>query len=478
VQIFLGCALLLAAVLPCTAEEKRYETELQPYIEKLMRTQDIPGLAIAVVRDGRVVYTHGFGIKTVNPSVVPAVFPAGAALAGPVTDRTLFGMASVTKTFVATAVMQLVSQGKITLDAPVVHYLPEFLMADERYRVITVRELLDHTSGMPDRNGVEGHGWDHPQFDGAALGRFVTSLKSEKLLFVPGERFQYSNVGYDVLGALIEKVSGEEFAAYLKAHILKPLKMTQSTLLVTEADGRLLATGHETSDAEDPEAVKIYPFNRGQSPSGGLVSNVHDMALYAVAQMRENGLLPRTAYPTMWAPLSTTPVPKGPLSHYGLGWYVGTFEGERAVSHTGKDIGFMSDLMMLPEKHVAVVWMMNAGWGGAVLSISEAAMDIALGKPMHASDVRRDLPAVLAGDLGNGKSIDWVLKKYFELRKTKAENFNFEELRMELFGDYLLRGKKTSDAVEVYRVNAEQFPDSARAKEKLTAAQKALAEAK
>lgn len=255
-------AVMFSFAVQCGVAEQtpnRFERELQPYIEQFMQTQEIPGMAIAVVRDGRVLYAHGFGVKTLNPAVVPAVFPQGTHTAGPVTTRTLFHTASVTKTFVAAAVMQLVSQGKIKLDTPVVAYIPTFEMADPRYRSITVRQLLDHTSGMPDRTGIKGHGWDHPERDDQALHRFVATLKTEKLEFDPGSRFEYSNTGYEVLGDLIARVSGETFEAYISEHILAPLGMKDSSLLLKGIHSNLLATGHETDDAEDPMAMQIFP---------------------------------------------------------------------------------------------------------------------------------------------------------------------------------------------------------------------------
>ena len=132
----------------------RYQTTLQPLIEQILLRQQRPGLAIAVVEQNRVVYAHGFGVKRLGRED------------DPITTRSLFHMASITKPFVATSLMQLVEKGKIDLDAPVVRYLPYFRIADERYTTITVRQMVTHSSGMPD---VEDYEWDKPQYDDGSL---------------------------------------------------------------------------------------------------------------------------------------------------------------------------------------------------------------------------------------------------------------------------------------------------------------------
>lgn len=466
------CAL---ALFPASAKMSppgnRYRSELEPYIQKFVKTQEIPGLAIAVVQDGKVVYEHGFGIKTVNPKVVPTAFPAGTKTGGRVNRDTLFHLASVTKTFVAIAVMQLVESGRVRLDDPVIQYLPDFKLDDERYRAITVRQLLNHTSGLPDRNGINGHGWEHPETDDQALRRFVNSLSTEKLKFDPGTKYAYSNVGYEVLGELVSRVSGQTIEAYLQTRVLEPLGMRDSSMMFGDLKRSSLATGHATDDAENPFAFSIYPFNRAQTASGGMISCLKDMERYMIANLNKgelNGvrILSPETYRTMWKPDVKTGA-DGSLSDYGAGWYVGAFEGTSIVSHPGKDTGFLSYMALLPEKKIGVVWMMNGMWGNGVFSLSDAAMDIALGLPMRTGDVRRDLPAVLADDLEGGKNIEWAMRKYHDLKQRKASNFNFEENRLDLLGDYLVQRGRLKDAIEVYRVNAEAFPGSAHAKKKL-----------
>ena len=137
-----------------------------------------PGMAVAIVHEGREVYAEAFGVRNIE---------TGEAL----TTNLLFHWASVTKPFVATALVQLAEAGKVDLEAPVTEFLPYFALDDDRYREITIRQLLTHTSGMPD---VDNYEWDKPHYDEGAAERYVRSLADENLIAAPGERMKYSNM--------------------------------------------------------------------------------------------------------------------------------------------------------------------------------------------------------------------------------------------------------------------------------------------
>src|SRR5262249_8781154 len=162
------------------------------------------------------------------------------------------------KPFVATAVMQLVEQGKVDLDKPVADYLPYFRLKDDRYRSITVRQMLTHTSGMPD---VDNYHWDQPEYDDGALERYVRSLQDKELRWHPGSKYAYSNMAYEVLGDLVAKVSGTTFEDDVEANILKPLGMNSSTLLFKKADPAKLATGHTRTKDGTVTPVGQYPYH-------------------------------------------------------------------------------------------------------------------------------------------------------------------------------------------------------------------------
>ena len=371
--IVVGLALTSSAP-PATLRAQsadRYQATLRPWIEQLLQREHRPGLAIAVVEGNRVVYARGFGVKRLGTD-------------DPITSRSLFHMASITKTFVATSVMQLVEQGKIDLDAPVVRYLPYFRMADDRYRTITVRQMVTHSSGMPD---VEDYEWDKPQYDDGSLERYVRSLSDRRLRFAPGDKFQYSNMAFEILGDVIAKVSGQSFDDYVQDHILTPLRMKDSTLLVRRADAGLLTWGHEIDAADRPFPSRVFPYNRVHSPSSNLHSNVLDMARWAMANMNHGELegrriLQASTHELMWkrardlggpAPAPSTPSP------VGISWFLGEYRGTAMAGHSGGDTGYATDLAMLPEKKIAVVWMMNSDWRDS-RGLTPAALDVALGR--------------------------------------------------------------------------------------------------
>src|SRR5256884_1309099 len=196
----------------------RLSTELEPKIKEEVQQGRLPGFAIGVVKNGKLIYAKGFGVARLGGNT-------------PITSKSLFHMASVTKTFVATSVMQLVEKGKIDPDAPLIRYLPYFRLDDERYRNVTIRQLLSHTSGIPD---TVTYNWDRPEYDAGALERFVRSIADQKLVLAPGEKFAYSKTGYEILGDVIAKVSGASFEDYVQHNIFTPLGMKASTLHVRE----------------------------------------------------------------------------------------------------------------------------------------------------------------------------------------------------------------------------------------------------
>src|SRR5256884_8899316 len=320
----------------------RLSTELEPKIKAEIQQGHLPGFAIGVVRNGKLIFAKGFGVAKLGSNA-------------PITSRSLFHMASVTKAFVATAVMQWVDKGKIDLDAPLIHYLPYFRLNDERYRTITIRQMLSHTSGIPD---TVNYNWDKPEYDAGALERFVHSIADQKLVFAPGEKFAYSNTAYEILGDVIAKVSGESFEDYVQHNILTPLGMKDSTLLVREANPLLLTSPH-VMEKDTVVVSKIFPYNRAHAPSSTLYSSIEDMSRWAIANLNHGELdgkriLKRETLDAMWRPVVDALSMKE-----GISWFTTEKQGHRFVLHSGGDVGFESLVLLAPEDGVAVVAMSN-----------------------------------------------------------------------------------------------------------------------
>ncbi len=338
-------------------------------IERVFRRSDAPGLAVGVVRDRELIYARGFGVVNLETG-------------GEVTPRTLFHMASITKPFVATSVVQLLEQEKLFLDDRIVEHLPYFKMEDRRYDMLTIRQFLTHSSGMPD---VMDYRWDEPEYDEGALERYVRSLTDRALVSVPGERFTYSNMAFEVLGDLIAKVSGQSFDDYVREHILLPLGMNDSGILIRDVDPALLANGHVEEEGGKVRVSEHYAYNRAHGPSSCLYSNVVDMSRWAIANMNRGELdgrriLDASSYELLWTPAVEAGVSDGQPRYIGLSWFLSDYGGYQTVSHGGRDIGYTTNLVMVPDAGVAVIVLSNySGPDDAVSDVTRLALKLALG---------------------------------------------------------------------------------------------------
>jgi CubicO group peptidase (beta-lactamase class C family) len=455
----LGLALVFASCRRAEAPRaaaSAYEQKLQPLIEDFVRKQEIPGLAIAIVDDGRVVWEHGFGVQSLK---APA----------PVTPRSLWHMASITKPFVATAVMQLVEKGRMDLAAPITTYLPYFEMADPRAKLITVRQMLSHTSGMPD---VDDYEWDKPVYDDGALERFTRSVRDRELIFAPGERMQYSNMAYEILGDAVAKASGQTFEAYVHENILRPLGMSTSTLLVKEADPALMTWGHELDARGKPFASAVYPYNRMHTPSSNLHSNVRDMTRWAIANLNGGELdgariLEVATRDSMWTPIRdiASAGPDVRRQAIGLSWFLGKHRGHDIVSHGGGDTGYITDLVLVPEGRKAVAWMANADWISQP-PLTRAALDAVLGLTPEPIVSKRSAGRVLMATYRAG-GLEASLKQHAEFKASQSDLYELGEDELNTLGYFILGEKKIDEALRVFRMNVEGFPKSANARDSL-----------
>lgn len=297
----------------------------------------IPGVAVAVTRGRDVVHTAGYGHTADGDAV---------------TDHTVMAIASLSKSVTALAVMQLVDAGKVQLNAPARTYLPEFTMADDRAAAITVRQLLDQTSGMSDTT--------YHSFSGPALHtpqEAVASMRSARLAADPGSRYEYHNPNYQVAARLVEVVSGQPFDEYLRHHVFRPLGMADSSTGNTADDLPPSGRGHRMI-AGIPIALPEPPaFGNG---SGGVLSTAHDMAAWLITQNNQGR-----------GPDGTPIVSPGGIADmhrpaaagsYGLGWNIDkTTSGAPLIEHTGGLITITAYQALLPTRGYGIAVMANAG---------------------------------------------------------------------------------------------------------------------
>lgn len=384
------------------------ESKLEPLIEQVMESFGLAGLAIGIVKDGEFAYARGFGVRDVETKE-------------PITPRSLFHMASVSKPFVATAIMQLVEQGKIRLDAPVITYLPYFKLNDERADMITVQQMLSHVGGMPDAADYQ---WYQPEYDDGALERYVRGLAGEQLIAAPGEKFAYSNIAYEVLGDVIAKVSGRTFEAYMKESVLDPLGMVDSTFLRGDVAPALAMTPHFGAPLMViPEA---YPYNRAHAPSSTLHSNVIEMGNWALANLNRgefnsNRILQPGSYDLLWAEYAQE-MEDDQVESVGLGWFIRTHRGRRVIHHGGADPGFETTFAMLPDDGVAIVILANSNTA-PVGSLAEAALDVLLGFKPQAP---KPPVTALLGPVLAAEGPQAAIHLFNRLRSTRSDDFAFD----------------------------------------------------
>jgi CubicO group peptidase (beta-lactamase class C family)/predicted dienelactone hydrolase len=339
---------------PLVALDDAAVAKIESIVQKTMTDYPAPGFELCIVKDGQVAYSKGFGLADVADNRA-------------VTPQSLQIQASVSKPFVAMAVMQLAEQGMIDLDAPITTYLPYFTMADERYKEITVRMLLGHRSGMADTPAS----WTEP-LDPAVnpLEQAVRGLSKAELLFAPDEASSYSGYGYITLGAINAAVTGQPFESYMAEQWLAPLGMTNSTFIAEDVDPALRMTAHK-SDVDGKATPTEIACDGRNGSACNLWSNCEDMAKWAQLLLNKGEIdgarvLQPESIDAMWTPVSETgwlemmgPWYGSPIANYGLGWMLGETEGYRLAGHAGGVEGANSQILLAPDDGLAVITMDN-----------------------------------------------------------------------------------------------------------------------
>ncbi|TFG94433.1 MAG: hypothetical protein E4H13_14885, partial [Calditrichales bacterium] len=390
-----------------------------------------------VVKNGKILFSGGFGVKNINSKE-------------PVNESTIFHMASVSKPYVATAIMQLVEAGKVELDKPVITYLPYFRLDELRYKEITVDQMLTHTSGMPD---VMDYEWGQDEKATGALTRYTRSLKNEKLIAAPGEKWQYSNMAFEVLGNLVEQVSGLRFDEYMRKNILDPLKMKQSSFLIDEKYKSLYADPHIRNLTI--QASEIYPYNPKHAPSSTLHSNAVDMCRWAIAnlnrgQYENSRILKVASYNLLWQAHSTA---SDDIS-IGLSWFMSKKNERVRIHHGGGDLGFSTYLCLEPKTMSAVVVLTNHDYS-PVEAINDGIWAMLDGQEpaLPKTPILIVLSKVLVGN-----NVEAAIENYNDLRKNSPEDYNFSEVQLNILGYNLLASERVREAIEIFKLNVQVFP--------------------
>lgn len=285
--------------------------EVDDYVRAEMKRRMIPGLALVVIRDGEVIKMKGYGFANLEHDV-------------PVTPDTVFELASVTKQFTAAAVMTLVEEGKIKLEDPIAQYLSN---SPEHWKDITVRHLLTHTAGLPNlENGFQAlrKGGARLNYTTAVL---FNAAKNDTMSFAPGERWQYSDVGYFLLGMIIEKASGQRYRIFLADRFFKPLGMTSTSVLDQWSILKNRAAGYTLRNGE---IVNIRRVAQVELPSHyGIFSNVQDFVKWDNS-LATGKVLKLSSLEQMWTSVKLN---DGGTFPYGFGWQFDERRGQGDFAH-------------------------------------------------------------------------------------------------------------------------------------------------
>lgn len=401
-----------------------------------------PGAAVALIRDGRVVFQRGYG-------------RAGEADEDAVTAETGFNIGSISKTVAAWGVMRLVERGVLEIDAPVEKYLTRWAIPDSEFDAggVTVRRLLSHTAGL----SLSGYpGWDpgeelptlEASLSGATNGSGDVHLMSE-----PGTEWRYSGGGFTLLQLLVEEVTGRAFADYMRDEVLRPLGMESSDYEITPeiAAGSSLAFDRFGEPTPSPRFTALA--------AAGLHTTLEDLATFAVAALEGPADEPpgRGILDPETVALMTTPVPVSDGS-YGLGYGVESLGEELVmVGHNGANRGWHAAFLIVPETGSGFVVVTNGSNGWPVhRQIRCDWIEEQTGtRPRCEKPIGTYLIAVLLD--GDGEA---AVRRYRALKRESPEEYHFDEWELNGLGYELLSRDRIEDAIEIFELNVEEYPQA------------------
>ncbi|AEI51637.1 serine hydrolase [Runella slithyformis] len=348
--------------------------EIDALVEKTLKTFDVPGMAVAVVKDGRVIHAKGYGVRSLNTKEK-------------VNENTLFGIASNSKAFTAAALGMLMDEKKLTWDTKVNDIIPEFKMYNPYVtEEFTVRDLLTHRSGLGLGAGDLMFWPDQNNFTKKDI---IYNLRFLKPVSGFRTKYDYDNLLYIVAGEVVTRVSGMPWEEFIETRILKPLEMNQ-----TAASFKRLKDKSNVIDPHAPVEGTVKVIRRDWSEvanaAGGIYSNVTDMSKWIIMQM-DNGqygdgkqLFSSRVHEEMWTPQTVIPV-RGTNSYnthyssYGLGWFLSDVKGYKQATHTGGLAGIVTQVTLLPELKLGIIVFTNQQSGAAFTAVTNTIKDSYLG---------------------------------------------------------------------------------------------------
>ena len=321
-------------------------------VAREMNKLRIPGLALEITQNGKEAKTAAYGFANLEWKT-------------PVTTDTVFEIGSVTKQFTAACILLLVEQGKISLDDPIRLYLPN---TPANWHGITIRHLLTHTSGIKNYTALDGFELSRH----LTQAQFIAQIGAVPMVFSPGEKFSYCNSGYNLLGYIVENVSGQKYWHFLAQNILSPLAMTATTNREPSRILKLRAAGYDlnpTNGFVNRDVNYTDLFSAGE-----IVSTVGDLMKWNAALDGEN-LLKNSSKSQMW---TSAKLNDGRPIGYGFGWFLETWNGHKIIGHPGSTSGFAAANLRFPDDGLTVVVLCNSGGDGVANGVAKAVAGVYL----------------------------------------------------------------------------------------------------
>lgn len=346
-------------------------SEIDKLVKQTMETFDVPGMAVAVLKDGKIYHKNTYGVRSVKTKAA-------------VNENTLFGVASNTKAFTTSALAQLVDQGKLDWDTKVNDILPEFKLYDAYVtNEFTVRDLITHRSGL----GLgAGDLMVFPASNTTTMKEMIHNLRYLKPVSSFRSKYDYDNLLYIVAGEIVSRVSGKDYDTYIEENFFKPLNMSRSKLSIPEIDAdQNRIDGHAPVDGK--LEITTNTFTQIATPAAGIYASINDMATWVQAQLNDgrygtqlkDSLFSKRVHTEMWTPQTLVRSGKGPyntqFSAYGLGWFLSDVNGYFQVTHTGGLLGIVSQVTMIPELDLGIIVLTNQQSGAAFTAITNSIKD-------------------------------------------------------------------------------------------------------
>ncbi len=355
--------LLAAAVQAQTVNtlDPALKNRIDRIAQQVLDQTGVPSASLAVVKGGKLVYTHAYGSARLATAAVPAL---------PATPQMRYSIGSISKQFTATAILLLEEEGKLTLDDPVGKYISGLTEGDE----VTIRQILSHTSGYQDY-------WPEdyvmtPMLRAESSQQILDTWAKKPLDFEPGTKWQYSNTNFVIAGRIVEQITGAPLMDFLTQHIFRPLGMTS----VWNSDEAKLTQADATAyyrHALGPLRVAPKEGRGWMFAAGELAMTAHDLALWDESLISQS-ILSSESYKKMFTEVK---LKDGTGTHYGLGVGIRDRDGHRSIEHSGEVSGFVSDNMVLVDDGVAVAVLTNQDAVSAASTIARLAVPVVLNLP-------------------------------------------------------------------------------------------------